>query len=95
MINLQNIISVEKKYDLKNNHNTYKVIFEINKVCFVPVDTANSDYQAIQKWIAEGGIVIDNAPSGAFEDAKSFWKNYADSVTEAEGGEVIDNPPTE
>ena len=79
MINLQNIISVEKKYDLKKNHNTYKVIFEINKVCFVPLDTANSDYQAIQKWIAEGGIVIDNASSG----------------TEAEGGEVIDNPPTE
>jgi hypothetical protein len=60
MINLQNIISVEKKYDLKNNHNTYKVIFEINKVCFVPVDPANTDYQAIQKWIAEGGTVIDN-----------------------------------
>ena len=60
MINLQNIISVEKKYDFKNNHNTYKVIFEINKVCFVPVDPANTDYQEIQKWIAEGNTVIDN-----------------------------------
>jgi len=34
---------------------------------------------AIQEWIAAGGIVIDNAPSG----------------TEAEGGVVIDNPPSE
>jgi len=40
---------------------------------------ANSDYQAIQEWIAAGGIVIDNAPSG----------------TEADGGVVIDNPPSE
>jgi hypothetical protein len=63
MINLQNIISVEKKYDLKNNHNTYKVISEMDKTCFVPVDPANTDYQAIQKWIAEGGVVIDNPPT--------------------------------
>ena len=26
----------------------------------VPLDTANTDYQDIQKWIAEGGEVIDN-----------------------------------
>jgi len=26
----------------------------------VPLDPANTDYQAIQKWIAEGGVVIDN-----------------------------------
>ena len=24
---------------------------------------ANTDYQAIQKWIAKGGVVIDNPPS--------------------------------
>lgn len=29
----------------------------------VPLDTANTDYQAIQKWIAEGGEVIDNPPT--------------------------------
>jgi hypothetical protein len=28
----------------------------------VPLDPANSDYQAIQKWIKEGGTVIDNPP---------------------------------
>jgi len=27
---------------------------------FVPLDEANTDYQAIQKWIADGGTVIDN-----------------------------------
>jgi len=26
----------------------------------VPLDPANTDYQAIQKWIAEGGEVIDS-----------------------------------
>ena len=27
---------------------------------FVPLDEANTDYQAIQEWIADGGTVIDN-----------------------------------
>ena len=26
----------------------------------VPLDEANTDYQAIQTWIADGGTVIDN-----------------------------------
>ena len=26
----------------------------------VPLDEANTDYQAIQQWIADGGTVIDN-----------------------------------
>ena len=29
----------------------------------VPLDTANTDYQAIQEWIADGGTVIDNGGS--------------------------------
>ena len=29
---------------------------------FVPLDEANTDYQAIQTWIADGGTVIDNPP---------------------------------
>jgi hypothetical protein len=28
----------------------------------VPLDPANTDYQDIQKWISEGGEVIDNPP---------------------------------
>jgi len=31
-----------------------------DQVTFVPNNEANSDYQAIQKWIADGGTVIDN-----------------------------------
>ena len=28
----------------------------------VPLDEANTDYQAIQTWIADGGTVVDNPP---------------------------------
>ena len=31
-----------------------------NKQFAVPLDPANSDYQAIQEWIQEGNTVIDN-----------------------------------
>jgi hypothetical protein len=40
--------------------NTYKVTYSDNIVKFVPLDPANTDYQAIQEWIAEGNTVIDN-----------------------------------
>ena len=30
------------------------------KTLIVPLDEANTDYQAIQEWIADGGTVIDN-----------------------------------
>jgi hypothetical protein len=33
-----------------------------NQVTFVPLDPANTDYQAIQEWIQEGNTVIDNPP---------------------------------
>ncbi len=33
-----------------------------NRVKSVPLDEANTDYQAIQEWIAEGNTVIDNPP---------------------------------
>ena len=33
---------------------------ENGKIWDVPLDEANTDYQAIQEWIAEGGTVIDN-----------------------------------
>jgi hypothetical protein len=62
MIDKNNIVSVEKKYELDNSHQIYKVIFETDKICFVPVDEANTDYQTIQEWIAEGNTVIDNPP---------------------------------
>jgi hypothetical protein len=40
---------------------SYRVTYvSSNKILLVPLDEANSDYQAIQEWIAEGGTVIDN-----------------------------------
>ena len=49
----------------KNYYNgefcSYQVTYvNSNRVKSVPLDTANSDYQTIQEWIAEGNTVIDN-----------------------------------
>ena len=39
----------------------YQVTYvDSNKQKSVPQDPANTDYQAIQEWIAEGNTVIDN-----------------------------------
>jgi len=57
------ISTVEKIYNLiTNQFNSYKVTYENGDFKFVPLDEANTDYQAIQKWIADGGTVIDNPP---------------------------------
>jgi len=39
---------------------TFKVTLNNDTVIYVPLDPANTDYQAIQEWIAEGNTVIDN-----------------------------------
>ncbi len=40
---------------------SYQVTYvNSNRVKSVPLDEANTDYQAIQEWIADGGTVIDN-----------------------------------
>ena len=57
------IQSVEKLYDYENNFSVFKVILNNNKSIYVPLDEANTDYQAIQEWIADGGTVIDNGGS--------------------------------
>jgi len=57
------ITTVEKIYNdlpIVEFTNTYKVTYSDSTVKFVPLDEANSDYQAIQEWIADGGTVIDN-----------------------------------
>ena len=57
------INTVEKIYDaLTNQSNVYKVTYQDGSVKSVPLDEANTDYQAIQEWIAEGNTVIDNPP---------------------------------
>ena len=53
------IQTVEKIYSY-NGFSSYKVIFTDGRVYSVPLEPANTDYQAIQKWIAEGNTVIDN-----------------------------------
>ena len=56
------IDTVEKNYSIINNEFcSYKVTYTNSDLEFyVPLDEANTDYQAIQEWIAEGGVVIDN-----------------------------------
>jgi hypothetical protein len=58
------INTVTKNYSKINNEFcSYQVTYvDSNMVTSVPLDPANTDYQAIQKWIAEGGVVIDNPP---------------------------------
>jgi hypothetical protein len=42
---------------------SYQVTYtNSNIVKSVPLDPDNKDYQAVQKWIAEGNTVIDNPP---------------------------------
>jgi hypothetical protein len=53
---------VEKKYNFENIFNSYKVTYDNGIISFVPLDPSNTDYQAIQEWIKDGGEVIDNPP---------------------------------
>ena len=55
------IDTVEKQY-IKNEFVSYRMILSNGKEFSVPLDEANTDYQAIQQWIADGGTVIDNPP---------------------------------
>jgi len=58
------IKTVAKNYGIHNNFCSYQVTYvDSNIIKSVPLDLANTDYQAIQKWIAEGGVVIDNPPT--------------------------------
>jgi len=56
------INTVEKIYDkISGNSDTYKLTKQDGTVLWVPLDEANSDYQAIQEWAAiEGNNIIDN-----------------------------------
>ena len=58
------INTVEKIYSIyTGEHISYSVTYvNSNLTASVPLDEANTDYQAIQEWIADGGTVIDNPP---------------------------------
>ena len=54
------INTIEKKYNLENNFDTYKLTKQDGTVLWVPLDEANTDYQEIQEWAAiEGNNIID------------------------------------
>ena len=36
---------------------SYKMVLENDRILFVPLDEANSDYQAIQEWVADGNTI--------------------------------------
>ena len=46
---------------MTNNFSGYKMV-KNNITIDVPIEPANTDYQAIQEWISDGGTVIDNPP---------------------------------
>ena len=55
------INTVTKNYGINNEFVSYQVTYvNSNRVKSVPLDEANTDYQAIQEWIQEGNTVIDN-----------------------------------
>ena len=60
------VIIMEIDTVVKNYFNSefinYRVTYDNGIVASVPLDEANTDYQAIQTWIADGGTVIDNSP---------------------------------
>ena len=59
------INTVEKIYEtvpVVSFANIYKVTYSNGVIKFVPLDEANTDYQAIQQWISAGNTVIDNPP---------------------------------
>jgi hypothetical protein len=57
------IKNVEKMYSITSPIvfvKTFKVTLNNDTVIYVPLEPSNTDYLAIQKWIAEGGEVIDS-----------------------------------
>ena len=57
------INTVEKKYSpIEPSYFNFKVTNQDGTILWVPNDEANTDYQAILTWIADGGTVIDNPP---------------------------------
>ena len=55
------IDTITKIYNQNNEFCSYQVNYvNSNMQKSVPLDEANTDYQAIQEWIADGGTVIDN-----------------------------------
>ena len=61
MIDKDKIVSVTKDYLVgATTSHGYVVVYNINETCSVPLDEANTDYQAIQEWAAiDGNNITD------------------------------------
>jgi hypothetical protein len=58
------MINTVKKNYINGEFVSYQITYvDSNIQLSVPLSEANTDYQAIQEWIAEGGEVIDNPRS--------------------------------
>ena len=56
------INTITKNY-YNGNFVSYTITYQnSNMIKSVPLSEDNTDYQAIQEWIAEGNTVIDNPP---------------------------------
>jgi hypothetical protein len=54
------INTITKNY-FKGNFISYTITYQNSDTMkSVPLSEDNTDYQAIQKWIVKGGVVIDN-----------------------------------
>jgi uncharacterized protein involved in tolerance to divalent cations len=54
------IQTVEKSYNTMNEFTSYKLTYDNGEIWFVPLDEANSKYQEILEWVAEGNTITDN-----------------------------------
>jgi len=54
-----NITSAKYYKDIRTNENCSINIVVENKQMSVPLDPDNTDYQAIQEWVAEGNTIED------------------------------------
>ena len=55
------INTVKKVIDpIRNEICSYRVtLVNVNKILYVPLSPDNTDYQAIQEWVAEGNTIED------------------------------------
>jgi hypothetical protein len=60
-MNKDNIVSVKKIEDDYSVVLSYEVVWDIDKVTFVPNATDNADYQTVQAWAAIDGNTIAEA----------------------------------
>jgi len=55
------MINTVTKIYFDGEFDNYQVTYQNSDIVkSVPLDETNTDYQAIQEWIADGGTVIDN-----------------------------------